>query len=546
MKKNDINKMFDNVNTETVEKIAAEYPTGDKKHRDRVYKEVERRVDGKYSAGEEVRGVETYRPRPYLRFVSAAAAVVVTAGAVGGGYLMLNKGSKSSDNIVPASQIAETVEVTDPLIPTDTVADIEELPSLLTKDELIEKINNRSYENYGRLNIEYSLSRSNGASIEHGIAMRDGITGNESFTKTWTHSEDYFKDMDLDAYDIDELMKEENTCNEMFFYKDLFICIYSNGTSEPKQYEVTNRKKCTEHKNIGRSMCFLVKILPYLYSNRSDWKLDDPTVFRDLYSENIAVDLELYDMDDTTSSTVYLGRQCTEARIYADIEELMVRQQNKYDLGHPEAITEPGDLNKDHIIETIITVDNETGFILRAVTTIDDYQEEFEIEDIRFDEDAELPPDAATIRKKLEGCVPNCEATAEYDLSILDEDAAGAEETTDEDRSAEIAANEGKAHKYEVNSKGQTYDGASYTISEENIDKLPDYICVGINGGKESGYINTREFLNTFVDCEAAFDMQEVLNNISDTAVSVDVNIYDEEGSFLRTLTFYTEPANLK
>ena len=40
--------------------------------------------------------------------------------------------------------------------------------------------------------------------------------------------------------------------------------------------------------------------------------------------------------------------------------------------------------------------------------------------------------------------------------------------------------------------------------------------------------------------------MQEPLNNISDTAVSVDVNLYDEEGNFLRTFTFYTEPDNLK
>lgn len=530
MKNNDFDKMFSNMNDETTEKIAEEYPTGDKKHRDRVYKEVERRVgEGFSGSGDEVRGVETYRPRPYLRFASAAAAVVIAAGAVGGGYFLMNKSSKNSDKLVPASEISESVEITDPVTiveepATEAVTEAVTVPMLLTKDELIEKINNRAYENYDRLSIEYTLSSGSGASVEHGIAIRDGITGNESLTQTWTHSADYFKEFDPEEYDIDELMKEENTCNEMFFYKDLFICIYSNGTDAPAEYSVTDR---------------------------SDWILDDPTVFRNLYSENIAVDLDIYNIDDSTSSTVYLGRQCTEARIYGVEKELQERLKQKYDLGDP--MTEPGASNEDLTRETIITVDNETGFILRAVTTIGDYTEEFEVDEILFNDDAELAPNGAYIKKKIEGLTPVSDKAAEFDLSALDEDAAGSEEIietpTDEYSYKDSTADDTTSPEYEVNSKGQTYGGAGYTISKENIDLLPDLIGFGINGGidkTEQTYLNTKEFIDTFVNCEAAFDMQEPLNNISDTAVSVDVNLYDEEGNFLRTFTFYTEPDNLK
>ncbi|NLT08076.1 MAG: hypothetical protein GXY08_01010 [Ruminococcus sp.] len=519
MKKNNIENMFDNVNSETVEKIAAEYPTGDKKHRDYIYKEVERRVDGKYSAGEEVRGVETYRPRPYLRFVSAAAALVIVAGAVGGsGYLIKNsKKNSTSERAVPATEVSDNVEVTDALITTEAATAVT-APEFLTKDELIEKINNRSYENYDRVNIEYSLSRNNGVSIEHGIAMRDGITGNESLTKTWTHSADYFPQSLIDEYGLENLLKEEATCNEMFFYKDLYICIYSNGTDDPHQYEVTDR---------------------------SNWKLDDPTVFRNLYSEDIAVDLDVYDIDDTTSGTVYLGRQCTEARIYADPEELQERLEKKYDIGHPKAITEPGDSSEDLITETILTVDNETGFILKAVTSIGDYKEEFAIENISFNEDAELPPDAAYIKSRIESCIPNCQETAEYDLSVLNKDAAGSEESADEEQAAETA-NDNIKTTYEVNSKGQTYGPGSYSLEPEYIDKLPDYVAIGIDGGKYTGYICTKEFLNIFVDGERAFDMQKELGNVSDTAVATEINIYDKDGNFKMTRIFYNEPENIK
>ena len=60
MKKNDI---FKHINDEDAARIAAEYPTGDKKQRDRLFRKVESRVSSGFTAGDEVRGVDAYRPR---------------------------------------------------------------------------------------------------------------------------------------------------------------------------------------------------------------------------------------------------------------------------------------------------------------------------------------------------------------------------------------------------------------------------------------------------------------------------------------------------
>ena len=72
-------------------------------------------------------------------------------------------------------------------------------------------------------------------------------------------------------------------------------------------------------------------------------------------------------------------------------------------------------------IQLDILVDNETGFILWFKDTQGDCTEEYSVDTLLFNEDAELPEDGAYIKERLSGCIPNCEETAAYDLSILDE-----------------------------------------------------------------------------------------------------------------------------
>lgn len=95
-----------------------------------------------------------------------------------------------------------------------------------------------------------------------------------------------------------------------------------------------------------------------------------------------------------------------------------------------------------------------------------------------------------------------------------------------------------------VNSKGEVYGNlGSYTW--EDVDEIPDLVEIGFDGGRKIGYIRKDEFTSLFVDCGKAFDMQPELENVSETAVAVEVNVYDQEGEYIFTQTFYTEPENL-
>ena len=148
-----------------------------------------------------------------------------------------------------------------------------------------------------------------------------------------------------------------------------------------------------------------------------------------------------------------------------------------------------------------------------------------------------FPPTAPTLRKdwKAASQFPLRSQTL---LSSADSKSPPVSQTADEGEETEPETSEPATDEhaedsgYEVNSKGQTYGHVSTGITAENLDVLPDLFAAGINGGhgETLGYINTREFLDTFYDCEQSFDMQTWRNNISDTAVAVDVTYYNSEG----------------
>ena len=75
--KNEMDELFGNVSDKQAEKIAAEYFTGGREQRDRIFNEVERRINADSFAADEVSGVEVRHSRPYLRIISAAAAPTV-------------------------------------------------------------------------------------------------------------------------------------------------------------------------------------------------------------------------------------------------------------------------------------------------------------------------------------------------------------------------------------------------------------------------------------------------------------------------------------
>lgn len=395
-------KLFSRISDEEAARIAEEYHTGGKEQRDRIFNEIERRVErGDFTSGDEVRGVETYRPRIWLKAVSAAAAFVLIAGAAtGGGYLLLRNGGTASpgtEATEPATEPETAEEATE-----EETAGVTEEDTQLTGEEIIAKIKGRDYDAYDQLSIRYNITMNSGASCEHCIAKRDRITGNESLMRTWTHTAEYYRDVDPDIIaewgTTLEKLVESVTRNEMFMYKDLYVCVYSDtSTDEPDQYEAYSRSICN---------------------------FDQPNIFCNMYSEYlISYGLDDYEIQDINGNVSFIGRECTEVRMHLDGRTVKAEAPHG---SVPVTITPEGPVRENENYEPdndlTLTVDNETGFILRARL---DYEggryEEFNVEEIRFNEEAELPEDAAYIKERISDCIPTDDITAKFNLSTLDE-----------------------------------------------------------------------------------------------------------------------------
>ncbi len=419
-------KLFGHVTDEEAARIAEEYPTGDKKQRDRIFREIERRVETGSESGDEVRGVEAYRPRIWMKAVSAAAAFALVAGAVtGGGYLLYRNGGGS-----PGAEVGEPSSETETMDEevlreeTESAAEtageeeqrraseaaerdrMEEEAKHHAMEEIIAKIRARDYDAYDKINLKYSVTVNSGASTEHGTVKRDRLTNNESLIKYWSRTPEYYGDIDQEILDesgttIEELAQSV-TGNEMFMYKDMYICVYTDtGDPRPAQYEVMDRSEC---------------------------RFDDPNIFSSLYSEYlIENDLDAFDITDITEGMTFLGRDCTVlamTSVYGDERYSGIPSED----GAPEAapVRTPEAVEKENEMngmtqELVLTVDNETGFILKAKLKVGDFYEEYNVEELRFNEDAEPPEDAEYIRGRIAECEPNNEITAAYDLSELEE-----------------------------------------------------------------------------------------------------------------------------
>ena len=391
MKNNDI---FKHISDEDAERIAAEFPTGDKKQRERLFRKVESRVNSSFTAADEVRGVDAYRPRIAMKIASAAAAVVVVAGAGCVGYQLLSSGRRPAESI-PGSEMIQSQ--TEEEATTEAVT----VPEPITKEELLEKIHSRNYEAFDRINMKYRETM-NGVSFMDGFIKRDGLTGNESEMKTWTHTPEYFKDIDEEILARDnttpEKLAETSTHNEMFFIKDMFICIYT-GTGDDRidQYEI---------------------------ADRSTWLLDQPTAFSDTYSERLVRDrIDHFDIQEINENTTFLGRDCTDVFMTYDGVETTVSDAAAGLLTEPRMAPEEGaetTFDKYSDQKLYLTVDNETGIILKAKLIInEEYYEEFEVNELLIGDDAELPENGEYIRDRIAGCVP-INDSASYDLSELE------------------------------------------------------------------------------------------------------------------------------
>ncbi len=396
-------ELFSNVSDEQIEKIAADYPTWSKKQRDRIFREIERRVSADNSHADEVRGVEVRRSRTYLRIISAAAAFVIIAGAaVGGGYVLLRQKGRT----VPNEQVSETDIVT-----TELLTDTAEEPVQVTETDLLNLINSASYDKYDRISMDISLETNNEETTSHHTVKIDNITGNKSY-------------IDSDFYPLENGYLDY----EYYFYKDLIIEVNGGELNRfAGQYNIYDRENC-RFDNIGT------------------------------YTEHIIEDINFgrYEIQEITSGVQFNSMDCISAKLFCPSEaEYAIKAANdlssnpciflnfdedeleraKEELG----LTNIGinddeyaqlweQIKKDRerlgINDTSqmdILVDTETGFIVNLDWSSGDENKTYTVDKLCLNDEAELPEDGEYIKNRIAECTPCDERTAAYDLSVLDE-----------------------------------------------------------------------------------------------------------------------------
>jgi len=113
MNEKDITEIMKNMDDSTVEKISSDYGAGDKETKDRLFKEVMRRMDNVSDddvSGDEVSGVEIYHRSNIKRFISVAATVALAVGVIGGGAFLLRRHTGGKDTIPAGTTSVKTTE----------------------------------------------------------------------------------------------------------------------------------------------------------------------------------------------------------------------------------------------------------------------------------------------------------------------------------------------------------------------------------------------------------------------------------------------------
>ena len=164
MKNND--KMFNefDIDLETADKIAKEYPSLSDSARERMFNMTINKMNITNTANEEdidsVHGVEKYNRPRWIKFAGMAAAFAIVAGAIGGESYLLHKMKNTDPNpSASVTDVTTTSAVTTNVTTTVAVAETtkENNKFSVTKEELIEKANDNSVKYFDKFSAEYTV-----------------------------------------------------------------------------------------------------------------------------------------------------------------------------------------------------------------------------------------------------------------------------------------------------------------------------------------------------------------------------------------------------
>lgn len=471
----------------------------------KMYDMKKKSADTNYDNANEASGVERYRRPKWYRTVSFVAAFVIAVAGIGGSTLMImnmrntpNISTQLEDETEP-TESGESEETTEPEITSELSYDMS------TKEGIYNKMLN-SIDFYNKASGKYV----------HGDFFDDRV---EDFSVDLNTCETYIKtsivninnlEDTLNGIPVDAELKDRgpHSWNEFIEYCDgeLFYRIVDNykdpeGRMENQAYEKDPIPFNEEE----------IAVMKDWFFNRSQNKVfPDETVTTRMSRKS-------------PEGEVTLGNTSSFRALFylTDFDEWEIKGEETF-IGRDCVVLE-GNITIWVDSETLPTftmyVDKETGFVLKFIDYGEGGIEQFTVyQEIFFDDDAEM---------------------VFLDLDQYET----VEHPEPEDPSIP-----------KVNSNGETYGTAGGSLTQGNFDNLPDLIAIDVHGlpfeeivgYKQPAYFRKAEFLGTFIDGEEAFRMQAEIGNVSDTAVSREINIYTKEGEFIGTRTFYSEPDNIK
>ena len=96
---------------------------------------------------------------------------------------------------------------------------------------------------------------------------------------------------------------------------------------------------------------------------------------------------------------------------------------------------------------------------------------------------------------------------------------------------------------YKTNSKGETYGiGGQYTFTWENYDLLPDLILFDYDKRNDVGYYQRKDEIFEMFPEDPERNTYRQEHNKLEGDIPIEVNMYDCEGNFAYTITYYHEP----
>lgn len=479
--------------------------------KERIFKMSQKMYDTKKKSADtnsesyhEESGVERYRRPKWYRTAGFVAAFVIAAAGIGGSTLMImnmrNVPNDISTQLESESNETEPTESEEPEEPTEPeiVSDLNY--DMSAKEGIYNKMLN-SIDFYDKVSGKYVHGEYDDNRVEDFSVDLDTC---DLYIKTSIVDINNLEDT-LNGMLVDAELQDSGpyACNEYIQYCDGELFYRIDGNYKDPEYRENNQ--AYERDSIPFNEDEIAFMKEWFFerrngnaisddSNRLSRKspLDEVTLGNIPFFRALCY-LSDFDEWEITGEETFIGRDCVVLE------------------GNITLFCEP-----DNFPTFTMYVDKETGFVLKFIDTeAGEIQQYCVYQEIFFDDDAEMV--------------------------FLDLDQYETVEHPEPDDTTIP----------KVNSKGETYGVALVRSIQENYDKLPDLIGVGfkgyedIVGYKESVYIRKDEFLGTFIDGGKAFDMQVVLGNVSDTAVAVNLNVYDHEGELLGTETLYSEPENL-